>query len=533
MPSLYQTLLALVVAVSLRYLIQPVGALRGPMLQVSPRTLDAARSLGEPPIGVLRTIVLPLLRPGLLAGAALVLLSALKELPLTLLLAPTGFWTLATQLWDTAREAFFAQAAIPAADPPRRVARLGRPARPPRGLRVVTPAVRLSGVRKAYGDVLALDDIDLDLAPGSMLALLGPSGCGKTTCLRLVAGFERPDAGTVDVDGRRVASATSMVPPERRHVGLVFQDLALFPHMTARQNIAYGIRRDPDHRVRADELLELVGTVSADAERLPHQLSGGMQQRVALARALAPRPDVLLLDEPFSSLDQAMRTQLRAEVRQILRDARQSAIFVTHDQAEALTIADHVAVMARGRILQVATPELIYAEPATPFVATFVGVANLVRGHVHDGIAETRLRAGPHRRAGPLATGWRGALPAATRSISGWSRRPTGRRRQVRGSSATDASRAPRSSSRSSPTTASGSGSRPVTGSATSGSEIASSSRSVTSRPSRSGVSSRDGSVAGPIAVDRPAASWHPKAVPVDDEAPIDSLEDVALPGGG
>jgi len=157
-----------------------------------------------------------------------------------------------------------------------------------------------------------------------------------------------------------------------------------------RANVAYGIRRDPDQRVRADELLELVG-LSADAGRMPHELSGGMQQRVALARALAPRPDVLLLDEPFSSLDQAMRTQLRAEVRQILREARQSAIFVTHDQAEALTVADRVAVMARGQVLQVATPELIYAEPATPYVATFVGVANLVPGEVHDGVARTRL----------------------------------------------------------------------------------------------------------------------------------------------
>jgi iron(III) transport system ATP-binding protein len=254
------------------------------------------------------------------------------------------------------------------------------------------PAVRVEGIHKAYGDVVALDDVTLELGPGSMLALLGPSGCGKTTCLRIICGFERPDAGTVHVFGRRVASATSMVPPERRRVGLVFQDLALFPHMSARQNVAYGIRRDPDHAVRTEELLELVG-LTHDGDRMPHELSGGMQQRVALARALAPRPDVLLLDEPFSSLDQAMRTQLRAEVRQILRDARQSSIFVTHDQGEALTLADQVAVMARGKVLQVAPPELIYAEPATPYVATFVGVANLVRGHVEGGIAETRLGA--------------------------------------------------------------------------------------------------------------------------------------------
>jgi len=259
-------------------------------------------------------------------------------------------------------------------------------------------AVRLDSISKAYDDVLALDQVSLELEAGTMLALLGPSGCGKTTALRLISGFERPDAGTVEVNGRRVASPTSMVPPERRRVGLVFQDLALFPHLSVRDNVAYGIRRDPDHRVRTDELLELVG-LSGDGERMPHELSGGMQQRVALARALAPRPDVLLLDEPFSSLDQAMRTQLRAEVREILREARQSSIFVTHDQGEALTMADRVAVMTRGRVLQVAPPELIYAEPATAYVATFVGVANLVPGSVSHGSADTRF--GPVPLIGP------------------------------------------------------------------------------------------------------------------------------------
>lgn len=249
-------------------------------------------------------------------------------------------------------------------------------------------AVRLDEVSKAFDDVVALDDVSLELEAGTMLALLGPSGCGKTTVLRLVSGFEQPDAGNVEVSGRRVASATSMVPPERRRVGLVFQDLALFPHLSVRDNVAYGIRRDRDHAGRTDELLELVG-LAGDGPRMPHQLSGGMQQRVALARALAPRPDVLLLDEPFSSLDQAMRTQLRVEVRQILREARQSAIFVTHDQGEALTMADKVAVMKRGRVLQVAPPEVIYAEPATPYVATFVGVANLVPAEVSDGVADT------------------------------------------------------------------------------------------------------------------------------------------------
>ena len=266
----------------------------------------------------------------------------------------------------------------------------------------VQAAVRLSGVEKHFGRVTALDHFDLELRSGSMLALLGPSGCGKTTALRLIAGFERPDAGTIEVGGRRVASADASVPPERRRVGLVFQDFALFPHLSVRDNVAYGIRRDPDRDVRVNELLELVG-LRADERRMPHELSGGMQQRVAIARALAPRPDVLLLDEPFSNLDQALRTQLRAEVREILRDARQSAIFVTHDQGEALTIADQVAVMSRGRIEQVAAPEVVYAEPRTPFVATFVGVANLIPADCRDGIGLTRfgpvtLIGGPARR---------------------------------------------------------------------------------------------------------------------------------------
>ncbi len=247
-------------------------------------------------------------------------------------------------------------------------------------------------------------------------------------------------------DGRRVASPTSMVPPERRRVGLVFQDLALFPHLSVRDNVAYGIRRDPDHAVRTDELLEMVG-LAGDGRRMPHELSGGMQQRVALARALAPRPDVLLLDEPFSSLDQAMRTQLRAEVRQILREARQSAIFVTHDQGEALTVADKVAVMTRGRVLQVAPPELIYAEPATPYVATFVGVANLVPADVKDGHGRHPVRPGaPHRqRADDRPTDTRCACCAPSTSAS--RKRPTARPRPTAGRSSTGASRAPRSCS--------------------------------------------------------------------------------------
>lgn len=253
-------------------------------------------------------------------------------------------------------------------------------------------AVRVAGLRRAFGDVVAVDDVDLDVRPGEMLTVLGPSGCGKTTVLRLIAGLDRPDAGTIDIGGRRVSGSGASVPPERRRVGMVFQDVALFPHLSVRANIGYGLRTDPDREVRVRELLNLVDLPDI-GERMPHELSGGMQQRVAVARALAPRPDVVLLDEPFSSLDAALRTQLRGDVREILRAAGSAAIFVTHDQDEALTLGDRIAVMVRGRVEQVAPPEVIYGEPASPFVATFVGTANLVHGEVVGGTATTRFGA--------------------------------------------------------------------------------------------------------------------------------------------
>ena len=256
----------------------------------------------------------------------------------------------------------------------------------------VAPAVRLTALRRAFGDVLAVDGVDLEAWPGEMLTVLGPSGCGKTTVLRLIAGLDVPDGGTIEVGGRRVAGAGVSAPPERRHVGMVFQDVALFPHLSVRDNIGYGLRADPDREVRVRELLELIDLPDAGA-RMPHHLSGGMQQRVAVARALAPRPDVVLLDEPFSSLDAALRTQLRGDVREILRAADTAAIFVTHDQDEALTLGDRMAVMVRGRVEQCAPPEVVYGEPATPFVATFVGTANLVHAEYRDGIAMTRLGA--------------------------------------------------------------------------------------------------------------------------------------------
>ncbi len=269
------------------------------------------------------------------------------------------------------------------------------------------PALRIAGLERVYGSIVALSGVDLEVRQAEMLTVLGPSGCGKTTVLRLVAGLEQPDAGTIEIAGRRVTGPGGSVPPERRRVGMVFQDYALFPHLSVADNVAYGIRRDPDRAVRVAELLELVNLPDA-GDRMPHELSGGMQQRVAMARALAPRPDIVLLDEPFSNLDAALRTQLRGDLREILRAAGASAILVTHDQDEALTLGDRMAVMVRGRIEQCDPPEIVYGEPATPFVATFVGTGNLVHADCRLGVGMTRL--GPVRLVGASARIAGGAL---------------------------------------------------------------------------------------------------------------------------
>ena len=241
-----------------------------------------------------------------------------------------------------------------------------------------TAGVELIGVRKTFGSTVALEHLDLRIEPGELVCLLGPSGCGKTTALRLLAGFEQPDAGTITIGGKDITT----VPPRRRGFGMVFQDYSLFPHLTARANIAYGLRvRRTDAATitrTVDELLE-VTRLAEHADKFPHQLSGGQKQRVALARAIATRPGLLLLDEPLSALDAQVREHLRDEIRRIQRELGVTTVLVTHDQGEAMAIADRVAVMNAGRMEQIATPRELYRRPATAFVAGFVGTVNRVR----------------------------------------------------------------------------------------------------------------------------------------------------------
>jgi iron(III) transport system ATP-binding protein len=316
----------------------------------------------------------------------------------------------------------FAPTPEPAAGPPSAVN--GPPSavsRPP-----FSPAVELHCVVKHFihGDQADVKGLSLIVQQGEILVLLGPSGCGKTTTLRLIAGFEQPDGGTVRVAGQLMADRQRSVPPEKRGLGMVFQDYALFPHLTVAENAAFGLHHLPrrQRKLRVDEVLQMVGLAEL-ADRPPHTLSGGQQQRVALARALAPRPSVILFDEPFSNLDAELRQQMRQEVRRILKDSANTAVFVTHDQQEALLLGDRVAVMRRGYVEQVDTPDSIYHTPQTRFVADFLGAADFLPGRTAAEGVQTEigtlppaaaLRAGrdvdvmvrPHDlRAEPSATG--------------------------------------------------------------------------------------------------------------------------------
>ena len=252
-------------------------------------------------------------------------------------------------------------------------------------------SLSIDAVTKSFGPVVAVDDVRLEVAQSSITAVLGPSGCGKTTLLRLIAGFLEPDAGSIRFADRVVAGAGRMVSPQERRVGYVPQEGALFPHLDVGANIGFGLTRAERRTRRVTDLLDLVELPASYATRHPHELSGGQQQRVALARALAPNPSVVLLDEPFSSLDASLRASTGRAVVRALHAARATAVLVTHDQDEALSLADQVAVMRAGRLVQATTPRELYRAPADPEVARFVGGAAVLPARIRDGIATCAL----------------------------------------------------------------------------------------------------------------------------------------------
>jgi putrescine transport system ATP-binding protein len=293
-----------------------------------------------------------------------------------------------------------------------------RAARAARGARTETPGeplVRFAGVCKRFADVLAVDRLSLDIFRNEFFALLGPSGCGKTTLLRILAGFETPDAGSVALDGRDL----SATPPYRRPVNMMFQSYALFPHLSVAGNIAFGLRQDSLAKVeiaqRVEEMLALV-KLEGLGRRMPDQLSGGQRQRVALARSLAKRPQVLLLDEPMAALDRKLREETQFELMDLQARLGTTFVIVTHDQEEAMTVADRIAVMDRGRIVQVATPPEIYEQPQTRWVAQFIGDVNLIEGGVvemKDGVAIIEDRAGRRFRVAIDPAGGDATAPGA------------------------------------------------------------------------------------------------------------------------
>lgn len=258
------------------------------------------------------------------------------------------------------------------------------------------PVLALDHVRHAYGATVALDDVSLDLRPGEIVALLGPSGCGKSTLLRVVAGLERQSAGRVVLAGRTLADARTFVAPEARGIGLVFQDYALFPHLDIAANVAFGLARRSGAVARA-ATMEMLARVRLDsrAQDYPHMLSGGEQQRVALARALAPQPAVLLLDEPFSNLDQGLRREMRNQMVALLKEAGAAALLVTHDPDDAMAVADRIALMRAGALVQMATPQEIYHRPVAPFVLRFFSEVETLPASVRAGAAATPLGSFP------------------------------------------------------------------------------------------------------------------------------------------
>ena len=266
--------------------------------------------------------------------------------------------------------------------------------------------IRARSVTKSYGSEVVLSDFNLDVWNGSIVGILGISGSGKTTALRLLAGFDKPDSGIIEMRNRVISSEDTFLPPEERNVGMVFQDYALFPHLNVEKNISFGLSRDEIRSGRLEEVLSMCN-LETYRNKFPQELSGGQQQRVSLARALAPKPEVILLDEPFTSLDAHMARDLREEVVSLLRQTETTAIIVTHDQEEALSVCDVVSVLENGSVIQSATPQEIYLNPVSQTVANSVGDPNILKGFSVDGRVETSL--------GTFVTAYNGALDVSIR----------------------------------------------------------------------------------------------------------------------
>ena len=266
--------------------------------------------------------------------------------------------------------------------------------------------IRARSVAKSYGSEIVLSDFNLDVWNGSIVGILGVSGSGKTTALRLLAGFDKPDSGIIEMRDRVISSQETFLPPEERNVGMVFQDYALFPHLNVEKNIAFGLSRDEIKSGRLEEVISMCN-LETYRNKFPQELSGGQQQRVSLARALAPKPEVILLDEPFTSLDAHMARDLREEVVSLLRQTETTALIVTHDQEEALSVCDVVSVLENGSVIQSATPQEIYLNPVSQTVANSVGDPNILKGFSIDGRVETSL--------GTFVTAYNGALDVSIR----------------------------------------------------------------------------------------------------------------------
>jgi iron(III) transport system ATP-binding protein len=290
-------------------------------------------------------------------------------------------------------------------------------------------SVELRGLTKRYGDVAVVDDVSLTIEHGRLVCLLGPSGCGKTTTLRLIAGFVEPSAGEIRVGDRVVSSPTRTMPPERRNMSMIFQSYALWPHMTVAENVAYGLElRKLDRATIKRKLAAILETthLGALADRYPGELSGGQQQRVALARALIVEPETLLLDEPLSNLDANLREEMRFEVRRLHDEYRYTTVYVTHDQSEAMTTADIIAVMNAGKIEQAGPPEDIYERPRSEFVARFIGSSNVIKGRALDASHLACAGATLRCSGGKFAAGGEGAIAVRQHAVRLSASKPDG-----------------------------------------------------------------------------------------------------------